>query len=78
MSVLCRNPDAGLVVTQLFASRNPKRWPGVQGSLGLPGHASDGPPVPPARGVALPSPGIGDTGLTGGHSSPGYDTCLKY
>lgn len=29
-------------------------------------------------GLALPSPGKGDTELTDGHNSPDCDTCLKY
>lgn len=36
------------------------------------------PPVTPARGLALPALGKGDTELTDGHNSPGCDTCLKY
>jgi len=62
----------------------PFAQPGAQESLGHPGHIGEAPDAhpwevsSPGLTVALPSPGQGDTELTGGHNSPGCDTCLKY
>lgn len=83
LSALRCNPDMGFVMTRLLISCKLKHLPGVQGSLG---HTSKGGPLAQVLDVhpwavsspRLPSPGNGNSKLTGGHNSPGYDTNLKY